>query len=152
MSIFDPDSFLASTVDSANDTTVQPLSPGEYNAQVEELKFREVTGKDGDPRYILDVIYDILDDGAKKELGREKITVRQTLWLDVTSQGQLDTAKGKNISLGRLRSAAGLNDPGKPFAPVNLKGCVVKVQTTLRADNRDPSIQYAEVKSVGKAA
>lgn len=152
MSIFDPDTFLTSSIDSANDTAVQPLSPGEYSAQIEDLKFREVTGRDGDPRYILDVIYDVLDDSAKKELGRDKITVRQTLWLDITSQGQLDAGKGKNVGLGRLRAAAGMNDAGKPFSPVNLKGSVVKVQTTLRADNRDPSIQYAEVKSVGQAA
>lgn len=152
MSIFDPDTFMTASVEGSNDTFAIPLPSGEYLAQVEDLKFREVTGKDGSPRYLADVSYDVLDDKAKQILARDKIVVRQALWLDLTSQGQIDTGKGKNIGLGKLRAAAGLNEPGKPFSLSNLKGAVVKISTGLRPDKNDPSIQYAEVKSVGQAS
>lgn len=149
MSIFDPDSFMATTTEAANDTSVAPLPPGEYRAQIEDLKVREVAGKDGEPRFPMDVTYNILDDTAKAALGRDKVTARQTIWLDLTSQGQIDSGKGKNVGLGRLRAAAGLNEPGRPFAPSNLIGAVVRVTTGLRADRNDPSIQYTDVKAVG---
>lgn len=150
MSIFDPDSFMSATTEAANDTTVAPVPPGEYRAQIEDLKVREVTGKDGEPRYPMDVTYNILDDSVKAALGRDKVTARQTIWLDLTSQGQIDSSKGKNIGLGKLRAAAGLNKPGVAFAPSQLIGSVVKVTTSLRSDKNDPTIQYTDVKSVGQ--
>jgi hypothetical protein len=149
MSIFDPDSFMSATTEAANDTTVAPVPPGEYRAQIEDLKTREVSGKDGEPRYPMDVTYSILDDNVKATLGRDKVTARQTIWLDLTSQGQIDSGKGKNIGLGKLRAAAGLNKAGQPFAPSMLIGAVVRVTTGLRPDKNDPTIQYTDVKSVG---
>lgn len=151
MSIFDPDSFMNETTTESNDTSMAPIPPGEYSAQIEKVEGRVVNGKDGE-RAVLDVTYSILDEEVKTSLGRTVLTVRQTVWLDLNSNGKIDAGKGKNIGLGKLRTAAGLNDPGKPFAPPMLVGQVVKVSTGLRADRNDPSIQYADVKSVGKAA
>ena len=148
-SIFNPDDFMNATTTEANDTTVTPVPPGEYRAQIEKIETREVNGRDG-PRYVMDVTYSILDDAVKAELGRDKLTVRQTIWLDVTSQGQIDSGKGKNVGLGRLRQAAGFNVPGKPFALSMLNGAVVKVTTGLRSSKDDPTTQYAEVKAVGE--
>lgn len=151
MSIFDPDSFMNDTTTESNDTAVAPIPPGEYQAQIAEVNGRVINGKDGE-RAVLDVTYEILDEAIKSELGRQKLTVRQTVWLDLNSNGRIDSAKGKNVGLGKLRAAADLNDAGKPFAPPMLVGSVVKVITGLRADRNDPTIQYADVKTVGKAA
>jgi hypothetical protein len=150
MSLFDPDSFMSAVTEAANETSFAPVPPGEYRAQITDLKVREVTGKDGEPRYPMDVTYDLIDDAAKAAVGRDKVSARQTIWLDLTSQGQIDSGKGKNIGLGKLRAAAGLNKPGVAFAPSQLIGSVVRVTTSLRADRNDPSIQYTDVKSVGQ--
>ena len=151
MSIFDAETFMAATTTETNDTTVQPVPPGEYQAQIEKLDFRTINGKDGSDKYALDVTYDILDDSVKSALGRDKVTARQTVWIDLTSQGQIDTGKGKNIGLGKLRAAAGFNQAGQAFAPAMLNGAIVKIVTGLRADRNDPSIQYTDVKTVGSA-
>lgn len=152
MSIFDPEAFMSATTTDANDTTVAPVPPGDYQAQIEKIEFKSFTGKNGEDRHAMDVTYDILDQGVKDALGRDKVTARQTIWLDITSQGQIDTGKGKNVGLGKLRAAADLNKPGEPFSLAMLTGRIVRVTTGLRADKNDPSIQYTDVKTVGLAA
>lgn len=152
MSSFDPELFMQETTEAANDTQILPVPVGEYNAQIDDIKIREVTGKDGNPRYPMDVSYEVLDDAVKAELGRDRVLIRQTIWLDFTSQGQLDTGKGKNVGLGKLRDAAGMNEAGKPFAIANLKGAIVRIVTAQSPDRNDPTIIRSEVKTVGKAA
>lgn len=148
MSIFDPDSFMNSEVEGANDTVVVPVPPGTYNAQIEEVKFRTVG--EAQDKHLIDVTYNLLDDEVKAALGRDKVTIRQSIWLDI-SNGALDMSKGKNVGLGKLRAALDLNDPSKPFKLSMLHGGLCKIVTGLRADKTDPTIQYGEVKSVGRA-
>lgn len=147
MSIFDPDSFLTSAVTGANDTTMQPIPVGEYMGVIDEVKPRQT--KNGGA--VLDIVWRLMDSALSAELGRDKITVRQSLFLDLTPSGTLDMSKGKNIGLGRVRSATGHNDPLKPFAPNMLMGSQAKVKVTQRADKEKPDVIYNDVGAVAPA-
>jgi hypothetical protein len=58
--------------------------------------------------------------------------------------------KGKNVSLGRLREATGLNEKGRPFGFRMLVGQMARVRVKHRPDNKNPEIVYAEVDAVTK--
>lgn len=152
MSAFDPDVFMADTQVGALDTRIQPIPAGEYPAIVEDFKFRGLPGRDGGPdRQILEVTWSIISDELKATLGREKLTSRQSIWLDLTPDNRLDMGKGKNVGLGKLRAAIGQNDPNTPWALGHIKGAgPAQVVISHRPDKNDDSIMYDEVKTVGK--
>jgi hypothetical protein len=152
MSLFDPESFMSAPVEGALDTHSEPIPEGVFAAIIDDLKVREAKGRDGNPVYPLDVIFEITDDTVKTQLGRDKVTCRMSIWLDVTSQGQLDMGKGKNVGLGKLRDAVGQNNPGQLWQMPMLKGAgpvAVRIKHTPNKD--DPSAPpFANVVSVAK--
>lgn len=149
MSAFDPDQFLAQTVEQANDTKIVPCPAGEFMGYVKDFKARQWTSRK-DPSnsgVALDITWSIDDQGVKQLLDREEVTVKQGIMLDMTEQGGLDMGKGKNVGLGRLREALGLNVPGQAFSFPMLSGRVAKLNVAHRVDGEDI---YAEVKMVAK--
>lgn len=149
MSAFDPDLFLAQTVEQANDTKVVPCPAGEFMGIVKDFKARQWTSKK-DPSVsgvALDITWSVDDQGVKTLLDRDEVTVKQGIMLDMTEQGGLDMGKGKNVGLGRLREALGLNVPGQPFSFPMLAGRIAKLTVSHRVDGEDV---YAEVKMVAK--
>lgn len=153
MSTFDPSSLLETTFVEANDTKLIPIPEAEYLAVIEDSKINTWQSKDGANSGLrLDVNYMIDDQAAKDATGREKLSVRQGIMLDLTEDGKsLDMGKGKNVALGRLREAAGLNVPGQPFAIQMLPGRLVKIRVTQRPSDKDPEVVYNDVKGVAKA-
>lgn len=147
MTMFDADSFLHMQVAEANDTKRIPVPVGEYTAIVKEVKTRSWQSKTDATKagIALDVTWSIDDQAAKDATGRDEVTLRQGIMLDLSEAGGLDMGKGKNIGLGRLRTAVGLNTPGEPFAFTMLTGRMAKVQVSHRVDGEDI---YDEVKSV----
>jgi hypothetical protein len=149
MSIFSPETFLDMQITESNDTKVIPVPVGEYIAVVKEVKVRPWQSKK-DPSVAgiaLDLIWSLDDAGVKQLLGRDEINTKQGVMLDMTEAGGLDVGKGRNISLGRLREAVGLNTPGQPFSFGMLTGRVAKVKIEHRVDG---DAIYAEVKGVAK--
>lgn len=149
--MFDPNQFLDQQFVEANDTVATPVPEGEFLAVVSEVKARSWQKKD-DPSVgglALDIQWDIDDQNVKAALGRDKVTTKQGVMLDLTDAGGLDMGKGKNIGLGRLREAVGLNTPGQPFAFSMLVGRMAKVQVKHRVDG---DRIFAEVKAVLKPA
>jgi hypothetical protein len=147
--MFNPDQFLDMQVTESNDTVVVPVPVGEYTAVVGEVKCRQWQKKD-DPTVAglaLDIVWEIDDQNVKALLGRDKVTVKQGIMLDLTESGGLDMGKGKNISLGRLREATGLNSPGQPFSFSMLAGRVAKVSVSHRIDGDKI---FTDVKGVAK--
>jgi len=154
MSVFDPNAFLDMPVEGTNDTVVVPCPVGEYLAVVEKVDVRAWTKRD-DPSVgglALDIIWTIEDQSVKEYLAREKVSVKQGIMLDLTDGGTLDMGKGRNISLGRLREAVGLNNPGQAFSFNQLPGQMAKVKVDHRPDKNDPTIIFAEIKAVTKAS
>lgn len=149
MTMFSPEQFLDMQVTDANDTKVLPVPAGEFIAVIEEVKARPWTSKNDPSKagIALDIQWSIDDGNVKQLLGRDKVTVKQGIMLDMTESGGLDMGKGKNTGLGRLREATGLNTPGQPFSPTMLPGRVAKVKVEHRVDGENI---YAEVKAVAK--
>ena len=147
--MFNPDQFLDMQIEGQNDTKIIPVPAGEYTAMIEEVKVRQWQGK-ADPSksgLTLDVQWSIDDPSVKELLGRDKVTVKQGIMLDLTDAGGLDMGKGRNIGLGRLREALDLNQPGRPFSFTMLTGRVARVSVSHRI--ADDNI-FAEVKQVAR--
>lgn len=144
--MFNPDTFLQATSTEANDTKKIPCPAGEYIAIAEKVEARQWQSKDGLKSGIaLDITWAIDDPAVKEVVGRDNVQVRQGLMLDMLESGGLDMGKGKNIALGRVREATGLNVPGQPFAPSMIQGRAAKVTVSHRVDGEDI---YDEIKKV----
>ena len=149
--MFSPEQFLSTTVTESNDTKLIPVPVGEYTAVAGEVKARPWVSKQDPSKsgVALDIVWEIDDASVKEFLGRDKVTVKQGLMLDLTETGSLDMGKGRNVGLGRVREAVNLNQPGQPFAPSMITGRVAKVKVEHRVDGDQI---YAEVKQVAKMA
>jgi hypothetical protein len=144
--MFNPDQFLQSATTEANDTKKVPCPVGEYIAVAEKVEARQWQSKDGTKSGIaLDITWSIDDPSVKEVVGRDNVQVRQGLMLDLLESGGLDMGKGKNIALGRVREAVGLNTPGQPFSPSMIQGRTAKVTVSHRVDGEDI---YDEIKKV----
>lgn len=141
--MFDPEMFLNVTTNEANATTLEPIPEGEYIATIKEVKPRQ----SGD-YVLLDVVWTIDDAALAEQLGRKSVTVRQSIFLDITETGGLATGKGKNVGLGRLREAVGQNRPGQPWSPGMLAGAGPCRITVKHRTNDDGSQIYEDVRQV----
>lgn len=151
MSVFNPEAFLTQQETGALSTKFEPVPDGEYPAMIgaDENSVKARTTASG--RAILDVTWEINDPDLASRLGKDRITIRQSVFLDLTPQGTLDRAKGKNVQLGRLRDALGQNDPSRPWSPLNLRGAgPAKIRVTSRSGDDDTI--YNDVKGVAKMA
>lgn len=145
---FDPQSFLDSSVTETNDTKIVPIPVGEYLGIIDKVVPRQWTSKDGSTSGVaIDITWLVEDTGVKEFLGRETVTCKQGIMLDTTASGGLDMTKGKNIGLGRLREAVGMNTPGQQFSFGMLPGQAAKIVVKHRITEDDV---FAEVKGVGK--
>jgi hypothetical protein len=116
---------------------------------IEKIAPRTWQSKDGTQSGVaLDVYWLVEDQDVKQLLGRETVSVKQGIMLDLTPQGALDMSKGKNIALGRLREAVNLNQAGQPFSFHQLPGQMARVSITHRIDGEET---YTQVKGVAKA-
>lgn len=123
------ENFLDVVVEEACDTSFFTIPEGHYPAYVKEIKFDNINGKP-----VLTVQWIVTDPDIVELSGNPEPLIRQTVWLDLTEMGGLDTGKGKNRQLGLLREAVGQNVAGKPWAPAQLLGqvAVIQVAHTLR--------------------
>lgn len=144
---FDPQSFLDSSVSGSNDTVVIPVPVGEYMGIIEKVMPRQWQSKDGSTSGVaLDLFWLVEDANVKQYLGRDTVTCKQGIMLDLTPAGAVDMAKGKNIGLGRLREAVGKNDEGQ-FSFAMLPGLSAKISVQHRVSGDQT---FAEVKGVAK--
>jgi hypothetical protein len=144
--MFDPAAFLDQVTTEANSTKATPVPVGEYTGVIKELKTATWQSKDGTKSGVkLQVVWTVEDPSFAEALGRDSATIRQDIMLDLTESNGLDFGKGKNIGLGKLREAVGLNRPGQPFSPSQLVGQCAKVSVTHRI--HEDQI-FAEVKGV----
>jgi hypothetical protein len=149
---FDPNQFLDMQVTESNSTVAIPVPENEYVAVAADAKVRQWQSKDGTATgFALDITWDIDSPELKAELGRDKITVKQGIMLDMTPDGTgLDMGKGKNVGLGRLREAIGKNTPGQSFSFSQIAGNVCKVLVKHRVNPNDTEQIFAEVKGNAK--
>lgn len=142
-SAFDPKLLLDAQQTEANSTVKVPIPAREHMSVISAVDITSGS-KDGKDWSRLDVKFDIDDPKVKEELGREKVSITQGLMLDFTEQGGLDYSKGRNVQLGRLREAVGLNTPGAPFSFRMLVGKPVKIVVSHAPSTR-PGAQPGDV-------
>lgn len=156
--MFDPATFLNQSVAGPMSTSVPQCPEGEFRmviASDDDISkwFREVKFNDkqtGAERSVpvARIPFLVQDDNVKKQLAREKVIVPMDIWLDVTSDGKLDTSEGKNVKLGALREALGQNtDADWNFAKLRGAGPVLG-RVGQRADKNNPETKYSEVTKV----
>jgi hypothetical protein len=150
MSQFDPQAFLDTQTNESNDTRVIPCPVGEWAADIDSVDVKSaVSQKTGEPWTKLNVKWKITNTEANTIADRDPIFVTQGVMLEITEAGGLDMGKGKNVQLGRLREAVGLNSPGAPFSFRMLIGRSAKV----KVDHREyEGNMFDEVKGVIKLA
>ena len=139
MSAFDPNVFLDAQQTEINEK--RPPLPTEnpedenglYTAVIGEIKTDAGTIGKGDrvgqPWVSMLVPLRIQIPAAVQGLGLPpELTLTDRAFLDLTPQGGIDNAPGKNRLQRAYRDACDLNKPGEPFAWRMLTGRVVKVK------------------------
>lgn len=151
MSAFDVEAFMSSATTEANSTRSEPVPEGEYTAiaHISDDPQNPAVRTTMSGKVVLDVHWSIDDAGVKEVTGRDDPQVRQSIFLDIDANGRLDVSKGKNLQLGRLREALGLNTPGIPFKFADISGKVARVLVKHRLDAEGTT--WADVKGVTKA-
>lgn len=144
MSTFDPDGFMQSSYEEANEVNYTPIPDGEYTALLESAKAREFQTKTG-PAKVIDCGWHVMDEKLQEEMKMEKIVINQSIFLDFTTDGRLEFNTNKNVPLGRLRDAFGQNT-GAPWSPADLQGSgPITIKVGHRVDSNDPSKIYNTV-------
>ena len=138
-SVFDPNIFLDAQTTEANEkrATIPVENPdsedGLYTAVIGEIKTDSGTIGKGDnigQPWISMIIPLKLQFGPKVQVLElpAEFQLTDRAFLDLTPEGNLDNAKGKNRQQRTYREATGLNQPGEPFAWRMLEGRIVKVK------------------------
>jgi len=150
---FDPERFKHGQFDIGEglSTEIIPPDEGVYNAKISNWNLVGGTsqvredGSGGNDWLRLDITYELEDpDGSQKEkTGRDPVTARQGLFLDLTDSGDLDFNQGRNVRLGQLLEACELNSG--TFAFNMLDGKPVKVLVRHRTTDNG---RMAEVNRV----
>lgn len=142
-SAFDPEAFNNTTFNDANSTRFPVVPEGEYAAIVKKKDWR--TTEKGS--LILDIHWAIDDQGVKDSTGLAEPTARMSIFIDRTPTGGLDFSEGKNVKLGKLREALGLNQPGQPFSFNMIDGKPARVKVKHRLVDGET---FTDVKDVTK--
>lgn len=132
MGTFDPDEFMSATIDQPLEVERTLCPEGEYKARIDdftrdafetfefEYKRGPNAGQQGSmTKFSCPIVID--DDKVKADMGVDKVLVFYQCTLDFDDKGQLAWGKNRNIDLGKLRNAAGQNQPG-PWSPSMLRG------------------------------
>lgn len=149
-SAFNPETFLETAFDGELSTAVIPIPAGEHQAQVDDVLKPRQTEVNGEQRWVMDVVWAVIDEDVKKITGRDKPTVRQGCFLDLTASGGIDGSDGKNLTLGKVREALGQNKKGQKWNPRMMVGGMAKIKIKHNPNPNDPNSPYANVESVAK--
>lgn len=149
--MIDAQALLDSSITGSNSTSLAPIPVGEYVAIIEDVEIKPWQGRQDPTRSGQKLICKLMidDEAVRTELGRDKVTAVYEIMLDLNDSGTgLDMGKGKNVQLGRLREAVGLNDPSQPFGFRMLTGRPLRVQIEHEMYENEPR---SRVKRVTKA-
>jgi hypothetical protein len=141
MSAFDVSVYENAVIEGSSETKAVPIPEGAYQGIVDKVRIKAIK-VDGAEKPVLEVIYELTNtsEDLKKLLNRDKILVRQDLWLDLTEQGAVAMGPNQNLGLGRLREACNMNDAKRKFAFKMLEGqgpLKLHVKNKTNADTGD---------------
>lgn len=142
---FNADILLNTAVEGANATKIPNLPEGsDYIGQVVDIAIKNGADKDGKAYTRLELQVEVTADQeprvALMELDKKR--VRVDALLDINEQGTLDMSASKNVNLGRLREAMGLNDPSRKFSIGMFRGQMIKFDIAHNPSKDDPEVVY----------
>ena len=152
-SLFNPETFLAETVTGAMDTKYPVIPAGEYAAISKSITARKMPNTkhpDQGSFTVIDITWAIDDAGVKEATKLENPTCRQSVFLDLDAEGKLDTSATKNVQLGRLREALGLNSADQEFSFSQLVGQPALVKIEHSPNPTDADNPYSNVTKVAQ--
>lgn len=148
---FDPNTFASMTFTESNSTEFMTVPVGRYPAVCDSRKVDSWKSGDGEQSGLkLILMWSVQDPAVLKEMGRDKVLVKQEMMLDMTETGGLAFGKGQNVILGQTREATSLNKPGESFSFDMFVGRTAQIEVGHRADKNKPDRIYAEVKAIAK--
>lgn len=141
---FDPDLFMSQEVEQEMETKYTPVPDGDYISTIDEkIELKEVNGSP-----VIDLYHVIDAPELAESMGMERISVKQSLFLDIDSGGALAFGANKNVKLGKLREALGQNNPGQGWNINMLAGAgPLRIKVGSRPDKNDATIIYNDVKA-----
>lgn len=145
-SVFNPEAFEQTIIDQENQTSFIPVPEGDYQAYIEDYAFRTFTNEDQSIQVVLNVDWVIPDEALAEQLGFDEVKVPQRVYLDLDDNGQLEFGTNKNVGLGRLRAALGLNKPG--FQWQSLRGQFGTISVGQREASDGSGNIYSNVRKV----
>jgi len=148
MGMFDAASFASQSLKNESAEKTIPCPLGGYPMTIEKIEFRSWE-KDDMSGVSMDVLLEVNSPEAQEACQSDKVLVKHGCRIDtIEVDGKLciDDNPLRNVDLGRLRRAVGLNDPGEDFTPEMLIGRQVFGVVSHRPDKDDPETLYAEVK------
>lgn len=134
---FDPSQFLDAQTTEAG-VKRSPIPAGlVVQGLIKEIK-AETWSKKDDPskngmkfNVVVEVDLESYPD-IKSIVGADKVTLNDSIMLDVKPTGEIDWAPGKNGKFRRYREALGLNTPGQPFSARMMEGRTLGVKISHR--------------------
>lgn len=159
MSNFNVDNYLDSAI--SEPSTRRPALPAglELIGTVGEPKGSETkftdkkTGEERTSKVInipVEIDLTMYPEVRQQQGGIDKVTLTDSVFLDLTEAGTIDNSPGKNSKIRKWREATDLNAPGVSFTFRMLQGRRVKIKVSHRVDARDGEI-YDQIGSVTKA-
>lgn len=147
--LFDPQALMSANIE-ANATKRTPNPVGETTAQITKMDFSTGTSgpdskKPGTAWTRLDLTMEVTDPDYLKlfPTPRDVALVFHGIMIDM-ADGQIATGEDRNVRLGKLREAAGVN--GQPLNA--LLGRYVRIQIGHKPNPKDPKEVLAEVTAI----
>ena len=136
MSTFDPASFIDLPVDAPFEKR-PPLPVGDYVATIKEITARAWSSNKDPSNPKSGMAYDVAltievpeATATLLKLATPTLTLKDSIMLDLTDQGALDTAPGRNRALRNYREALELNKAGETFRASMMAGRLLKVRVS----------------------
>lgn len=155
---FDPNAYLDLPIEVPLEKR-PPIPIGDYYATVKDLTARQWQSKDkyDDAGQLKSgLAYDVqlelqIPEATRTMIGlaAETITLKDGIMVDLTKDGAIDTAKGKNGQLRRYREALDMNKPGESFRPRAMVGRMLMVRVIHEIYQDQPQERVGGVAKIG---
>ena len=150
---FDPAAFLDLPIEVPLEKR-PPLPIGDYTSTIADVTARPWQGK-ADPSksgMAYDVTHTVeVPEAVRAQLGMTvpTITLKDSIMLDLTESGSIDTSPGRNRGLRNYREALDMNKPGEAFRARAMVGRLCKVKVTHEVYQDAPVERISGVARIG---
>lgn len=127
----------------------------EYIGILGEPKVRQNAGKKDPSKVYSFLDWDVEVDvsavpGEAERLGTSSVRLRHSVSLDLTESNSLDWSTGKNVGLGIMREALGMNVKGQAFNIRQMQGRPVRLRISHEEYPEGSGVLQDRIKSVAK--